>query len=205
VGRDALCGEVDGGVLGLDDGPGALVHGTGLGRRLSDTNHVARPCRICTHPDRQEIDRALIGGEGQLGIAARWRIAQSSVSRHKRLHLAPVVANMMAKYETIDIERLRSWVNGLLEQNLLGSLSAERRGDYGAQRGFLSEARRAVELQAKLAGLLDSGGPTISVDARRQVAVLANLTEEELRTALSGLATRMELAAPVQVLEPVTR
>jgi len=164
---------------------------------------MPRPCLICSHPERHEIDRQLIGGENQVAIAARWKIAQSSVSRHKRLHLAPVVANMMGRYEEIDVERLRSWVNGLLEQNLLGSLAAERRGDYAVQKGFLSEARRAVELQAKLAGLLDSGGTTISVDARRQVAVLANLSEEELRAALSSMATLPELPAPVVELEPV--
>ncbi len=165
---------------------------------------MPRPCLICSHSERHEIDRALIGGEGQLGIAARWRIAQSSVSRHKRLHLAPLVANMMGRYEEIDIERLRAWVSGLLEQALLGSLAAERRGDPGSQRAFLSEARKSIELQAKLAGLLDSGGTTISVDARRQVAVLANLSEQELRAALSGMAMRPALPAPAPELESVT-
>jgi len=163
---------------------------------------MPRRCNICTHKDREQIDRALLGSEGQVAIAAKWNMAQSSVSRHLRLHLAPTVANLMGRYEDIDSERLRSWTNGLLEEALVGALKARNRNDPASQRGFLAEARKAVELQAKLAGVLDSQ-PQISVDARRQVAVLANLTEEELRAALTGAAERPELTA-VPAIEAVS-
>ena len=159
---------------------------------------MARHCRICTHADREQIDRALLGSEGQIAIAARWNIAQSSVSRHLRLHLAPRVANAIGRYEQIDVERLRSWTNGLLEEALVGALKARRQGDPSSHRAYLGEARKTVELQAKLAGVLDTQ-PQISVDARRQVAVLANLTEDELRAALAGVGARAELTAPPAV------
>ncbi len=132
------------------------------------------------------------------------RIAQSSVSRHLRLHLAPTVANAVGRYEEIDSERLRSWTNGLLEEALVGAVKARNRDDAVNHRAYLGEARKAVELQAKLAGVLDSQ-PTISVDARRQVAILANLSEEELRAALAGVSARPELPAPALELEPATR
>lgn len=158
---------------------------------------MPRRCNICTHPEREHIDRALLGSDGQIAIAAKWNMAQSSVSRHLRLHLAPHVANMVGRYEQIDVERLRAWTNGILELALIGALKAEGRGDAAAERGFLSEARKAIELQAKLAGVLDAQ-PQISVDARRQVAVLANLTEVELRAALAGAAIE---SAPTPVIE----
>lgn len=161
---------------------------------------MARHCRICTHADREQIDRALLGSEGQIAIAARYGIAQSSVSRHLRLHLAPTIANRLGRYEDIDVERLRSWGTGLLEEALLGAVKARNAGDAVQHRAYLGEARKAVELLAKLAGVLDSQ-PQISVDARRQVAVLANLTEEELREALVGAASE---PAATLVIAPAT-
>lgn len=44
-------------------------------------------CTVCTHPERAAIDRALVGGGSERSTAARWKLAPSSVHRHKAEHI----------------------------------------------------------------------------------------------------------------------
>jgi hypothetical protein len=74
---------------------------------------------------------------------------------------------------------LVGWAADLHARALLLLGKAEAARDWQAARGFLAEARRNVELLGRMTGLLD--GPAVSIDMRRQVAVLAKLDEEELR------------------------
>jgi hypothetical protein len=166
---------------------------------------MARPCSICKHTQRKEIDRALLGSELQAAIAGRFRVAQSSLSRHLHNHLVPAAANAIGRYETIDAERLRSWVNGLLEHAMFGLLRARQQDDDAGHRAYIAEARKTIELQAKLAGVIGDR-PQVSIDARKQVAVLAsNLSVDELR-ALARQAQMVdegEKGSPASVGSPV--
>jgi hypothetical protein len=56
---------------------------------------MARKCLVCSHPKREDIDQALIKGEGyreigrgynKLGIMSN--LDKSALSRHKKFHLA---------------------------------------------------------------------------------------------------------------------
>ena len=46
-----------------------------------------RQCSICTHPAREAIDGALLGGEPGRGIARRYSVSEAAVRRHKANHL----------------------------------------------------------------------------------------------------------------------
>ena len=48
---------------------------------------MARPCSICTHPERLEIDRLLLRGESYRKIAERFGLSTGSISRHKEAHI----------------------------------------------------------------------------------------------------------------------
>jgi hypothetical protein len=48
---------------------------------------VARTCTVCTHPQRGEIDRALVAGAAVPPVAARYGLGRRSVQRHKEQHL----------------------------------------------------------------------------------------------------------------------
>ena len=58
-------------------------------------------------------------------------------------------------------------------------------GDLAAARGLIAEARKNLELLARLTGILEPNA-AIHVDMRRQVAVLQNLSEAELRALARG-------------------
>jgi hypothetical protein len=67
----------------------------------------------------------------------------------------------------------------LLEHAMIGALRARQQDDDGSHRAYLSEARKGVELIAKLAGLIGDR-PAVQIDVPKHVAVLANLSEDDL-------------------------
>jgi hypothetical protein len=162
---------------------------------------MPRTCTICRSERKNEIDRDLIGADSLRVIAGRYRVASSSLDRHRRTCLAPKAAAAIARREEVSADRLVSYANGLLEYALNGMLRARTTDpvdDHGV-RAYMAEARKNVELIARLGGVIGSNGPVVQVDARRQVAVLANLTEEELRAAL----TRADVIEAVPVREVI--
>jgi hypothetical protein len=44
---------------------------------------MPRVCTICTHPERAAIDQALVGGESAPRIAAKYRVSEDAVTRHR--------------------------------------------------------------------------------------------------------------------------
>ena len=48
---------------------------------------MPRKCTICTHPQREAIDTALVKGDSIRDIAGRFEISRSALSRHKDAHL----------------------------------------------------------------------------------------------------------------------
>ena len=48
---------------------------------------MARPCSICTHPERLEIDRLLLQGTSYRDIAGRFGLSKTAISRHKESHI----------------------------------------------------------------------------------------------------------------------
>lgn len=56
---------------------------------------MPRHCTICTSPQRQDIDKALITpGLSLRDVASRFGLTKSSVTRHKREHLARALARV---------------------------------------------------------------------------------------------------------------
>ena len=55
---------------------------------------MARTCTVCSHPDRAEIDRALVGGEPCAAVAARYRteLGRMAVQRHRGEHVPELLA-----------------------------------------------------------------------------------------------------------------
>jgi replication fork clamp-binding protein CrfC len=48
---------------------------------------MPRVCTICTRPEREAIDRALVGGTACREVAALYRVSPDAVERHKAAHL----------------------------------------------------------------------------------------------------------------------
>jgi hypothetical protein len=54
-------------------------------------------CTICSHEEREEIDRALVRGEGLRALARRYGASHSAMFRHKRDHIPAELALTAAR------------------------------------------------------------------------------------------------------------
>jgi hypothetical protein len=44
-------------------------------------------CKICTHPEREAIEKDLLAGTGPQEVARRYKTSKHSVTRHRNRHL----------------------------------------------------------------------------------------------------------------------
>jgi hypothetical protein len=115
-----------------------------------------RTCSICTHAEREKIDRALIDGESERGIAGRFGLSKSAVDRHKGHLRGLVVAHSQDVARTLqdDISTAQLRAEGLYRtaENILAC--AVKAGDAKTAMSavrtatqVLSEARNLMELR----------------------------------------------------------
>jgi hypothetical protein len=102
---------------------------------------VPRRCTICTHPQREEIDRALASGQPFRTIAVRYGVSATSLKRH-RAHVQDAIQQAIeAKVVSVGasvldrIRELNREARSLLEE-------ARSRGRYAAAVQAISAATR---------------------------------------------------------------
>ena len=104
-----------------------------------------RTCSICSHPQRPEIDRALLASEPERAIASRYGVSRAALQRH-RAHIAAAVQAQQA----MTVERLLSDLADLQQRALRLLAKAERTDDLRAALAATREARETVMAIAKI-------------------------------------------------------
>jgi len=116
---------------------------------------VPRRCSICTHPERQTIDVALISSQEAIRvIARRFEVSKDALARHRRTHLPASLAKAYEAEEVAVADDLLSQVRDL-QAHTLGILdSAKASSDHRVALSAIREARANIELLGRLAGEL---------------------------------------------------
>lgn len=120
------------------------------------------PCKVCTHPDREAIDSALVSGEPNRRVAKAYGLTEASVRRHKLSHIPKF---LLKAHEAKEIVR----ADDLLEQ-----LECTRART-------LSILERAEEAEERAEEALRTASTTS--ERMRE----ARLADEARRTAISAL------------------
>ncbi len=81
-------------------------------------NDMPRTCTVCTHPDRNGIDNALLGGEPFRHIAKRTGTSTGSLQRHKKDHIAQSLSLALEVREQAHGESVLSQVEGLRDRTI---------------------------------------------------------------------------------------
>ena len=142
---------------------------------------LGRQCTICNHPQRGEIDKALVAGVAYRRIAAEYGVSDGSLRRHKKNgHIAEQIAKAAKKkeikqakevqaailaqeaQEVADAQTILDEVSRLKDRALTILDRAETEGTREACMA-LREVRGIVELLAKVRGELKGDGPTINI------------------------------------------
>jgi len=148
---------------------------------------MGRPCTLCSHSRRDEIDVALlsIGPTRFKVLMAMYGLSKDAIFRHKRDHIARAIAAAPNLVEVSRGESLLAQVNHLREKSLAILQQAERAGQLNVALGAIREVRECLTLLGKLLGSFEDGA--IKIDARTQIiANLNRLSVEELRALAVG-------------------
>jgi len=151
---------------------------------------MTRRCTVCTHPKRDEIDKAIVAGASYRDVAGQFGLSKSAVERHHtngHLPAALVEAQKAAKVARAD--DLLAEVRGLKDKAVTILEKAEKAGKLGTALQAIRETKGCVELLARL---------LIEVENRR----LAVTAREEKWSPLVIIRTRKEDAPPEDLSDP---
>ena len=122
---------------------------------------MPRTCTICHHPQRTEIDAALLRSDSLRSIVERCSVSMGSLFRHRNSHLPVTIAHALEAREAEmgqnlmeQAERLRARAMGILEK-------AEAAGQLETALKAIREVRSILELLGKLDGQLEERNTTV--------------------------------------------
>jgi hypothetical protein len=148
-------------------------------------------CRVCIHPDRARIDEAIVAREPHRSIASRFNLKPSSVSRHKRNHLARALIRAREAQEAAHGESLLGQVKDLASRAIGILNEAEGSGDGRTALLAIREARGCLELLGKATGELVERhahvhavgrvDPQVVIELRDHLAALRKMQEDQPR------------------------
>ena len=165
-------------------------------------------CTICNHPQRVEIDKALVSGETLRNIAKQFGVSYSAVGRHKRNgHIAAKIAKVARKKEIEDAKEIRNAVEEKEQQEIadvasvldeiiglkdrLNDLLDRAEGEGIKEVCMVSgEIRRTLELIAKISGELKQARSitvniTQSAEFKQVVAILLEEVPDDVKEPLA--------------------
>lgn len=117
---------------------------------------MPRSCTVCSHPKREEIDRALVEGVSAAEISGRYRtLGERAVRRHRSNHLPAKLVMAEKAAEVAEADDLLEQVGDLQRRALAILDRAEEAGELRTALSAIREARGNLELLAKLLGELD--------------------------------------------------
>jgi hypothetical protein len=111
-----------------------------------------KTCSICSHPNRERIDEAIIAGMANLHIEKKFKVSRETVRRHSKHVLALVKkhdeAQQLAQGGSLKAKVLMREADLLRIQQL-----AEGRNDFPTAISAIRELRQLLELQGKFEGV----------------------------------------------------
>jgi len=114
-----------------------------------------RPCTVCQHPKRDEIDKRLAIDSNFAGISRDFAgISEDALKRHKEKHLPGTLAKAKNIKEVTKADALLRDVKALRKKALSILELAEKAGDLKTALLGIREARSCMELLAKVEGQL---------------------------------------------------
>lgn len=148
-------------------GVGTTYSGPTTGGKASAPNGDDRPsrsgrkCTVCTHPEHDEVDVAILSGSSYQSVADRFGLSKPAVGRHVTAHLSPAAVALAESDRAPD---LVGKVEGLLQdvEDILDAAKAAGQG--GAALAAIREARSTIELLARLSGALRGEGASVTIN-----------------------------------------
>jgi hypothetical protein len=151
-------------------------------------------CKICTHPERVAIDRAIVEQRSLRDISGQYGISRSSVDRHKS-HIPKELAKAKKAETVAESGALLSRVEKLMGQADRIYEGAMKSAEWSGAAAAAREMRGCLELLGKIGGELSSGGTKVAISVGiGRSSDLSRMTDEELDSEIQRLARERVLA-----------
>ena len=125
---------------------------------------MPRTCTVCSNPQHQAIDQALVAGTPYRAVAERFAASPPSVYRHQQGHLPATMLKAREAQEVAHADGLLAQLQSLQQK----TLEILARAPEGSALAALIELRGTVELTAKLTGqMAGQGGQNSQADQYR--------------------------------------
>jgi hypothetical protein len=151
---------------------------------------MSRKCTVCSDPQRELVDDAIVGGVAYRRIAAHHDLAEASVRRHAAAHLPATLVRATEAAEVSRADILLSQADALRAEALNLLEEARNRGDLRTAVAAIGQARGVLELLARPAGELSDTRVNVVVSAEwvemRTLILDALEPFPEARAAVSG-------------------
>jgi len=136
-----------------------------------------RPCTVCKHPKRDEIDRLLAPTDANFAAISRQfaGLSEDALKRHKESHISKLLSKAEDIKEAAKADNLLEDIKSLREKATIILEKAEKAGDLKTALLGIREARGCIELLAKVEGQLKDGP---------QITIINNPEWVELRTVI---------------------
>ena len=113
---------------------------------------MPRVCTICTHPEKEAINQALVNGEPFRHIAARYGTSTGALQRHRADDLPSVMVKSEEAKEVAHADDLVWQIKQLRNKAISILGKAETAGDLKTALMGVREARACIELLAEMEG-----------------------------------------------------
>jgi hypothetical protein len=124
---------------------------------------MPRVCTVCTHPDRADIDAALVRGVSPYDLETIYSdLKRAAIERHKLNHLPTSLLKAQEAQEMADADRMLAELQEVKADVWRLKSKAEEGGDYRTAMSGFTHALKALELQAKLTQLI-SDAPQLNL------------------------------------------
>ena len=141
---------------------------------------MPRVCTICTHLQREAIDKAIMAGTDSLRrIATQFGLSEAAVRRHKAAHVPGTLAQAQEAREIAHGDDLLAQLDSLKTDAKRIAGKAEKAESYPAAIAALREQARIIELLLKVTGELQQEG-TINLIVAPQWVELRTLILQAL-------------------------
>ncbi|MCD6417829.1 hypothetical protein J7M00_03490 [bacterium] len=116
---------------------------------------MPRKCTVCAHPERAEIDQAIVDGVPYRAIACRYGVGREAVRRHAKNHLPRTLVKAHEAAEVARADDLLARAREYEARAVELLKKAEEENDYGTALRGIREARACLELLARMRGELE--------------------------------------------------
>lgn len=124
---------------------------------------MGRPCTVCTHPARQEIDKLLLSGTPYREIVGQFGISKSALGRHKTEgHIIHSLIKAKEAKEIADADALLEEMLKLHARTLAALDAAEKEGSITLVLKAIREARENLKLIGEMIGELQTQ-PSVNI------------------------------------------